>query len=366
MTIDVSLAHRFGRFSLDASFHIAQPGVTTLFGPSGAGKTTIVHAVAGLLHPNRGRISVDGEILLDTDARIFVPARRRRMGYVFQDSRLFPHLTVEGNLRFGSRRAKKAPALPRFHDIVDLLGLGSLLMRRPATLSGGEKSRVALGRALLAGPRILLLDEPLAALDAKRKSEIMPYLERLRDFAELPMIYVTHSVEEVVRLADNLIVLHNGMITAQGSVFDLLSDPSLGALLPTHAAVFSATVAEQQADGLTALAFDGGVLLVPRLERPLHTKLRVRLHADDVILAREPPRQISANNVLPVRIAAATFVANGTHVEIRLRCGGVKFMARITCASFNRLALHSGQDLYAIVKSVVIDPQTSRFSNGTD
>src|SRR5579871_6843671 len=269
MTSDVALRHRFGDFSLDASFRIGK-GVTALYGPSGSGKTTIVNALAGLLRPDHGRIVVDGETLLDTDTGAFVSARRRRTGYVFQDARLFPHYSVRQNLLFGARRATKCTFSPRLDDVVELLGLQSLLGRKPGKLSGGEKSRVALGRALLSGPRVLLLDEPLAALDAKRKSEIIPYLERLRDSVRPPMIYVTHSVEEVSRLAEDLIVLHNGKIVASGSVFDLLCDPLLGPLVPTHGAVFPATVHEHRADGLTALAFDGGVILVPHLPRPLH------------------------------------------------------------------------------------------------
>jgi len=364
MTIDVALRHRFGDFSLDASFRIGK-GVTALYGPSGSGKTTIVNALAGLLRPDHGRIVVDGETLLDTDTGAFVSARRRRTGYVFQDARLFPHYSVRQNLLFGARRATKCTFSPRLDDVVELLGLQSLLGRKPGKLSGGEKSRVALGRALLSGPRVLLLDEPLAALDAKRKSEIIPYLERLRDSVRPPMIYVTHSVEEVSRLAEDLIVLHNGKIVASGSVFDLLCDPLLGPLVPTHGAVFPATVHEHRADGLTALAFDGGVILVPHLARPLQATLRVRLAADDIILAREAPEAISANNLLAV-VVAAGHTHTETHSDVRLSCGGIKLVARITRASFNRLGLQQGENILAIVKSVAVDPQTGPLANGTD
>lgn len=365
MTIEVSIRHRFGRFALDSAFRIERRGVTALFGPSGSGKTTIINAVAGLLRPEHGCIAIDGEVLLDTNAQIFVPARLRRTGYVFQDSRLFPHLTVERNLLFGACRSPKDAALPALSDIVDLLGLAPLLERKPATLSGGEKSRVALGRALLFGPRILLLDEPLAALDDKRKSEIIPYLERLRDSVQLPMIYVTHSIEEVSRLAENLILLRDGKIAASGSVFDLLSDPALGAVMPAKGAVFPATVLEHRTDGLTALAFDGGVILVPQLARPPGAGLRVRIAADDVIIARARPDAISANNVLPVQVETG-YPESATHVDVGLRCGGTKFMARITRASWERLALREGEGIFAIIKSVAVAPQTGTFSNGTD
>lgn len=365
MSIEVSLRHRLGRFELDCSFRVEGLGVTALFGPSGAGKSTIVNGVAGLLRPNHGRIVIDGEVLLDTERSIFVPTQRRRTGYVFQDSRLFPHLTVERNLLFGKRRAPKDAALPIFSDVVDLLGLAVLLERKPGKLSGGEKSRVALGRALLSGPRILLLDEPLAALDAARKSEIIPYLERLRDSVRLPMIYVTHSIDEVARLAENLVVLREGKVVASGSVFDLLSDPVLGPIVPAHGSVFAATILRHQADGLTALAFDGGVLLVPAVARPLESKLRVRIAAVDIILAREPPRAISANNVLPVQVGPGSY-PDGTHVDIALRCGGVRFVARLTRASSERLALKERDNIFAVIKSVAVDPQTGSLPNGAD
>jgi molybdate transport system ATP-binding protein len=356
MTLAVSLKHRAGAFSLGVDFEIERPGVTALFGASGAGKSTVVNAIAGLLRPQAGSIVIDGETVLDTETRVFVPARLRRMGYVFQDARLFPHLSVESNLRFGWRRARPRVANAQFDEIVEILGLAPLLARRPAGLSGGEKSRVALGRALLASPRLLLLDEPLASLDAPRKREILPYLERLRDLERLPMIYVTHSTDEVARLADGMVVLQNGRVVAQGSVFDLLSDPELGALVPSHGAVFRARLASHRADGLTTLAFDGGSLFVPRLARPPGTLLRVRLRADDIMLAREAPRDISANNVLAAEILSV-HAGNPDQAEIRLRCGSVKLVSHITRASRERLALAPGQQVFAIVKAVTVDPQ---------
>jgi molybdate transport system ATP-binding protein len=355
MSLEVSLRHRLGAFRLDARFRVDRPGITALFGPSGAGKTTIVNAIAGLLQPDEGRIVLDGETLLDTSVRICVPARLRRTGYVFQDARLFPHLSVEGNLRFGWRRASSPAAQNEFEEILDLLGLEPLLVRKPARLSGGEKSRVALGRALLANPRLLLLDEPLAALDAARKAEILPWFERLRDLARLPMIYVTHSVDEVSRLADAMIVIDAGRVAAEGSVFDLLSDPELGALVPAHGAVFSAHIADQHADGLTALGFDGGTLLVPRIPRPSGTPVRVRVRADDVMLALSAPEGISANNVLPAEVIG--IYESEADADIRLLCGNVRFVSRITRASRRRLCLAPGVHVFAIVKSVTLDPK---------
>ena len=224
MTIDIAVRHRFAGFELDAAFRVAKPGVTALFGPSGAGKTTIANAVAGLFRPQVGRIALEDRIVFDSGAGIFVPPRARRIGYVFQEARLFPHMSVAGNLRFGWRRAVPRPGADAFAHVVDLLGLEHLLSRKPAKLSGGEKGRVALGRALLASPTLLLLDEPLAALDAARKAEIFPYLEKLRDEARLPMIYVTHSLDEVTRLADELIFVKEGRVAAQGAVFDYFEE----------------------------------------------------------------------------------------------------------------------------------------------
>jgi molybdate transport system ATP-binding protein len=355
MNLDVTLRHRLGAFRLDAKFRVEQPGITALFGPSGAGKTTIVNAIAGLLRPDEGRIAIDGEALFDSAASIFVPARLRRTGYVFQDGRLFPHLNVERNLRFGWRRTGKRSTQSEFDEIFDLLGLENLLARKPARLSGGEKSRVALGRALLANPRLLLLDEPLAALDAARKAEILPWLERLRDRARLPMIYVTHSVDEVSRLADAMIVLEAGRVAAEGTVFDLLSDPELGALVPAHGAVFPARVMEQRAEGLTVLGFDGGTLIVPRLLRNLGAPVRVRLRADDVMLALAAPEAISANNILQAEVISIQ--AGDVNADIRLLCGHVRFVSRITRSSLARLALVPGMRVFAIIKSVTLDLQ---------
>jgi molybdate transport system ATP-binding protein len=356
MTIDVALRHEFGSFTLDVGFRIERPGITALFGPSGAGKTTIVNAVAGLFHPREGRIAIGGRVLLDTKAGIRLAPRLRRIGYVFQEPRLFPHLTVEGNLRFGWRRAKEPADAAEFSGIVDMLGLAPFLARRPAKLSGGEKGRVALGRALLSSPSLLLLDEPLAALDAARKAEILPYFERLRDEAKLPMVYVTHSLEEVSRLADHVIVVREGRVVAQGGTFDLASDLAFAALAgaPAYGAVLDAGVCNQHDDGLTSLSFDGGVLLVPRIDRPLGTRLRVRLRAEDIMLAREAPGGISANNILLATVVSVPGGA-GAHADIQLRCGTTKLVARITRASQQRLGISPGQTLYAIVKSVTVD-----------
>ncbi|HEY5338643.1 MAG TPA: molybdenum ABC transporter ATP-binding protein [Rhizomicrobium sp.] len=361
MSISVQLRQDFGGFILDAQFAIDRPGITALFGPSGSGKTSIVNAIAGLLRPQQGRIVIGDDVVLDTKSNLFTPPRARHVGYVFQDARLFPHMSVETNLRFGWRRRAVRADEAEFARVVSLLGLESLLARRPLKLSGGEKSRVALGRALLSAPRLLLLDEPLAALDSARKSEIYPYLERLRDEAKLPMLYVSHSLDEVARLADDIIVLKDGRAIAHDPVFDMLADLQFSELTgaPSHGAVIDTHITEHRVeDGLSALVFDGGVLLVPLLNRPIGNRLRVRIRAEDVMLAAEEPRAISANNVLLCSVTAIRETGT-THVDVQLLCGKAKFLARITRASAKRLALASAMPIFAITKSVIVDPQTS-------
>jgi len=356
MTIDIRLLHRFGTFVLDAAFAIERPGITALFGPSGAGKSTIANAIAGLFRPAEGRIVIGDTVVFDSAARVALPPRARHIGYVFQDARLFPHMSVENNLRFGWRRAPVQASDGEFARVVNLLGLEALLKRRPAKLSGGEKSRVALGRALLSSPSLLILDEPLAALDAARKAEILPWLEKLRDEAALPMIYVTHALDEVARLADEIVLLRNGKVVTQGAAFDLLPDLEFANLAGTTplGAVFAARIIAHRDDGLTELAFGGGPLLVTRLDAPVGAKLRVRLRAEDVMLARVIPGAISANNVLSTTVAGVR-VADESHADVQLGCGATKIVARITRASLARMEIKPGMPLFAIVKSVIVD-----------
>ncbi len=222
MTLAVDVEKRLDAFTVAANFASAGR-LTALFGRSGSGKTTIINLIAGLSRPDRGRIVVDDAVLFDDRAGIDVPAHRRRLGYVFQEGRLFPHLTVEANLLYGRKRTPERDRLGSLAGIVDLLGIGELLARRPASLSGGEKQRVAIGRALLASPRLLLMDEPLASLDDARKADILPYIERLRDEMKLPIVYVSHSVEEVARLADTVVVLSQGKVAATGPVGEIFA-----------------------------------------------------------------------------------------------------------------------------------------------
>lgn len=351
----VQLRYRLGAFELDAAFDFgAHPGVTALFGPSGAGKSTVLNAIAGLLHPEFGRIVLGGETLLDTERGIAVPARARRVGLVFQDTRLFPHLSVQANLLYGWHRASDRIGAKDIAFVISLLGLEEMLARKPRTLSGGEKSRVALGRALLMNPRALLLDEPLAALDAARKAEILPYLERLVRETKIPMLYVSHALDEVVRLADRMVVIDRGRIAAEGSLFEVTQRLDLIAgreLLP--GAVLEARISgHDEAHGLTELSLAGEILVVPRIARPQGETVRVRIDAPDVMLALSRPEGVSANNILPVVVSAIDEA--GAHADVQLALRDAFLVARITRRSLERLALKPGAKVFAVIKSVTV------------
>jgi molybdate transport system ATP-binding protein len=354
--LEVDIAHRLAAFELDIHFRTGR-GLTALFGRSGAGKTSVVNAIAGLIRPERGRIVVDGSVLIDTERGIRAPAHRRRVGYVFQEGRLFPHLTVRQNLLFGRWFARDSAPASRLDDVVDLLGIAPLLDRRPGRLSGGEKQRVAIGRALLASPRLLLMDEPLAALDAGRKDEILPYLERLRDQASVPIVYVSHSVAEVTRLANTIVLISDGRVRAVGPVQEVMGRAELYPLAGRFeaGAVLAVRVAAHDARWrLTELTGAFGKLMVPLLDAPIGTALRVRIRARDVILALTPPIGISALNVLAGRVEALVPIEEGA-LEVELRLGGERLLARVTRRSGEALGLVPGRQVFAVIKTVAID-----------
>ncbi len=345
-----------GGFRIDAAFRTGAGRVTALFGPSGAGKSSIANAVAGLIAPDSGRVILDGEVLFDSAAGIDLPPERRRIGYVFQDARLFPHLTVSANLDYGLRRTPQHLRRVLRDQVIDLLAIGHLLGRRPGRLSGGEKSRVAFGRAVLSSPRLLVFDEPLASLDAARKAEILPFIERLRDELAIPTIYVSHAIEEILRLADDVGVLEAGRVLRAGPTVETLNAGNIvHADMGDPGSVIEACIAEADAgDGLTALALDGGRLFVPKLGNARTGALvRLRIRARDVAIARERPAGLSILNVLPARVKS---VEDGPAAQADVALDvGAPLWARITRRSARELALAPGAEVYALIKSVAID-----------
>lgn len=354
MTLDIRIEHDFGGFTLNAEV-TAPAGVTALFGKSGSGKTTLVNAVAGLLKPQAGHVAVGGRVLFDTEHGIHLPPHKRRLGYVFQDSRLFPHLTVRQNLCYGRWFSRQMPDPRKFDDITGMLGITDLLDRRPAALSGGEKQRVAIGRALLSSPEVLLLDEPLAALDQARKGEILPYLERLRDLSAIPILYVSHSLAEVARLATTVAVLEDGKVTRAGPIQEVLSDPDSAPALGVRDAgsVLSGHLAKQHADGLSELRISGGTLFLPRLNAPLGAQVRVRIEAQDVMLSLTRPEGISALNILPATVSAIR-LGDGPGALVQLKIGGDHLLARITRRSAIALEIKEETKCFAVVKTVSV------------
>ncbi len=356
MSLEVDITHHFGHFAIKAAF-TAGSGITALFGRSGAGKTTVINAVAGLLQPDAGHIRLDGEVLSDAKTGVFQPPHARQFGYVFQDARLFPHLSVRDNLTFGARYAKQGHGA-RFDDVIALLGLESLLTRAPNSLSGGEKQRVALGRALLSHPRMLLMDEPLASLDGPRKQEILPYLERLRDGPlNLPILYVSHAVDEVARLADTLVLLQDGGVRAQGPLFDVMSDPAAVPLLGVReaGAVIEAEVAAHAGDGLSTLTLSAGTLELPGVQAPVGARVRLRVLAQDVILSLNRPDRLSSVNILPVRICDI-HQGDGPGTALALEAGNDRLLARVTARAVRDMRLSIGTHCYAILKATTVAP----------
>jgi molybdate transport system ATP-binding protein len=353
--IEVRFSLRRDAFALDLDLALPGRGVTALFGHSGSGKTTALRVIAGLETAAAGaRVVVNGDVW--QDAGVFVPAHRRPLGVVFQEASLFPHLDVRGNLEFGWKRLPAASRRVGFAQAVELLGVEPLLSRRPGTLSGGERQRVAIARALLASPRLLLLDEPLAALDLKRKNEILPYLERLHDQLDIPVLYVSHSPDEVARLADHLVLLDAGRVVASGPLAETLARVDLPPAFADDAGVVvAATVAgHEDADHLTRLEFSGGTLYVTRKAVPLGQAVRCRLHARDISLSLAEPGESSILNRLQARIEAIGDCDNPAHVLVRLDAAGTPLLARVTRRSCRQLGLAPGLPVWAQVKAVAL------------
>jgi molybdate transport system ATP-binding protein len=355
-TLSASIRHRLGALSLDAAFE-SSGRLTALFGPSGSGKTSLVNIIAGLIQPEHGFVRVDGTTLVDTKTGAFVPKHRRRIGYVFQDARLFPHMTVRQNLAYGRWFVPRVERYADQQHVVDLLGIGDLLDRRPGRLSGGEKQRVAIGRALIASPRLILMDEPLASLDEQRKAEILPYIERLRDETKVPIVYVSHAIAEVARLATDVVLLASGKVTASGPTAEILQRLDL---LPLDEAGEGGSLLDMAVDrhdeefGMTVLRSAAGEIRVPRIDAPAGTPIRLRIRARDVMVATEKPRGLSALNVLSGRVAGISS-GGGPVVDIRIDCSGEAVLARLTRQSTHTLGLALGQEVFAVVKTVSFD-----------
>jgi len=350
--LSVDIERGLGEFRLAASFEAGE-GVTALFGRSGAGKTSVVNAIAGILRPDRGRITINGEILFDAARGIDVATPRRRVGYVFQEGRLFPHLNVRQNLNYAGLFSRGMPA-SEFDRVVELLGLRELLDRSPGNLSGGEKQRVAIGRVLLSSPRLLLLDEPLASLDAHRKSEVLQYIELIRDEVKVPIVYVSHAVEEVVRIADTVVLMSAGRVLAVGAAEDVMGRPDLrpGEGTFEGGAVIDARVVEQDMEqDLATLAFDGGTLTAASVDALIGEPVRVRIRARDVSIALDRPQRISIQNVLEGTIAQVGERPNGV-VDVAIAVGGTTLRSRVTRRAARQLGLARGLSVYALVKAV--------------
>ncbi len=346
-----------GAFELAVDLVLPAAGITVLYGASGSGKTTLLRCVAGLTRAPSGRVRIGPELWQDDAARSFVPTWRRSLGYVFQEASLFEHLTVQRNLHFGLRRRRSAEASRALDAAIALLGIGPLLARMPAGLSGGERQRVAIARALATQPRLLLLDEPLAALDAARKQEILPWLERLRDELRTPMMYVTHSADELARLADHVVVLEQGRVQVQGPVGDVLAaidspvlaGDDIGALIAGH-------VAEHDSRWhLMRVDFEGGSLWLRDAALPLGHAVRLRLLARDLSLATAEPSASSIQNHLLGMVESAAPDAHPSQMLVRVRVGAATLLvARITARSFDSLALQPGQPVWLQLKSVAL------------
>jgi molybdate transport system ATP-binding protein len=357
--IDARFSGQKGAFQLDVALRLAGRGVTAVFGPSGAGKTTLLRRIAGLERSGQGFLSVGGEVWQDDRRGIFLPVHRRPLGFVFQQANLFDHLSVQGNIDYGRRRVPAPSQRVALAELIDLLDLGPLLSRGPASLSGGERQRVAIARALATSPRLLLMDEPLAALDAERKQGILPYLERLHAWLDIPVVYVSHALDEVTRLADNVVLLQAGKVAAQGPVHALMTRLDLPLAHGDSAgAIVDAVVAQVDAAWhLCRADFAGGsiVLTQPAGRAPLAPgrRARLRIQARDVSITLARQQGTSVQNIFAVTVTGISPDAPG-QVMLALDAGGSALLARVTALSADALGLAVGARVFAQVKGVAV------------
>lgn len=345
-------------FTLEVDLQLPGRGVTALYGHSGSGKTTCLRCIAGLERAEQGFIQVNDEVWQDSDKQIFVPPHKRALGYVFQEASLFPHLSVLANLEFGLKRIAKPQRRVDMAHATELLGIGHLLDRHPQNLSGGERQRIGIARALLTSPKLLLMDEPLAALDAQRKSEILPYLQRLHDELDIPVLYVSHSQDEVARLADHLVLLSNGKALASGPIGETLARLDLPLALGDDAGVIiEGQVSAYDADyQLLTLQLPDTALNIRVAHSPMTPgqALRCKVQARDVSLSLQSVEQSSILNRLPVTVISEMGADNAAHVLIRLDAAGTPLLARITRYSRDQMGVHPGQQLWAQIKAVAV------------
>ncbi|MRT04305.1 molybdenum ABC transporter ATP-binding protein ModC [Ewingella americana] len=348
--LELDFSQQLGDLTLQVTQNLPAQGITAIFGLSGAGKTSLINAIGGLTKPETGRIALNNRPLFDADKGICLPPEKRRIGYVFQDARLFPHYRVQGNLQYGMAASMRG----QFDSIVALLGIGPLLNRFPLTLSGGEKQRVAIGRALLTAPEILLMDEPLAALDLPRKRELMPYLEKLAKEVNIPILYVTHSLDEILRLAEKVLVLDNGSVLAMGDLEEVWASNIMRPWLPREeqSSVLNVSVLEHHPRyDMTALAIGDQRLWIGKVDAAEGTSMRVRVNAADVSLVLQPTANNSSiRNILPAKVLECLEI--GSQVEVKLAMADHIIWARITPWARDELMIRPGQWLYAQIKSV--------------
>lgn len=343
-------------FSLGVDLVLPPRGITVLFGASGSGKTTLLRCVAGLERGHHALLRISGQVWQDDSRRIFLSPWRRPLGYVFQEASLFDHLDVRGNLAYGQRRAGADGGGNALATVIDLLGIGALMNRRTQQLSGGERQRVAIARALATQPRLLLLDEPLASLDQARRQDILPWLERLRDELNIPMLYVTHAADEVARLADTLVVLDQGQVRAAGPVADVLSRVETPVVLGDDAgALLEGRVQERDARWhLARVSFAGGSLWLRDSGLAIGRQVRLRVLARDVSITTEEPHHTSIQNLLPCVVQAVVPDSHPSQVLVRMACGESILLARVTARAVEQLGLASAKNVWAQVKSVAL------------
>ena len=353
MTIEANFKIDRGEFSLDVDLAIPESGVTAIFGHSGCGKTTLLRAIAGLEHAPEGYLKVGDQIW--QDSKQFLPPHKRPIGYVFQEPSLFAHLNVQSNLEYGLKRLKDQTQKISLNQAIELLGIGNLLKRSPHQLSGGEQQRVAIARALAVSPAMLLLDEPMAALDQKRKREILPYLESLHNELDIPILYVSHSRTEVARLADHMVLLSDGKVAATGTVSELFSrlDLELAHEPDTETVIEAEAIKYDETYAINYLDFSGGRFIVAGKELPTGKKVRLQVLARDVSIALSKPEKTSILNIFPATVEELA-EEGSSRVTVRLMLGSVPLLSRITKKSAEHLGLKTGVEVYAQIKSVAL------------